>query len=884
MDVRMPAGKFRRPRLPRSVIDRTWLFLRPPAVPSEALDEWPPEAPVTVVCATAGAGKTTLLSGWARIREQQGDAVAWVSLDRTDADRPLFWQALLAAVREAALRTADRSTADGTDHLDESPAAHHTPLAELDRLVQRSTAPLWLFLDDLQEVSSPGVLADLDTLLRTMPEGLHLVLASRRDPVLALHRLRLAGTLREIHASDLALDRSEVRQLLVHHSVVLDDESLSLLVDRTEGWAAGVRLAALALADATDTGAAVRRFAGDDRAVADYLAAEVLRRLDVRERHLLRLCALPHQLTAELAVEITGDPAAADVLEELSRANVLVAPAQAGGWFRIHTLLRGYLLAQLQRTDLPAVRTAHARVARWFAVGGHLSWAVEHAVQSEDDALAVELVTTHGPSLLAEGRARALHTMIGTSTEAVRADASVRRLDALAVLESDEFTREPLPTSRANSHDDLATPDAVASAAEGCLEALLALHRVRYDLHLSPTVLDATAPLLDDREDDLGLLLGLGRGRVLLLAGRFDEADVELTRSSSLAQAHGNPDALLRVSAHRTAVAAARCRFRDVAELAEETVRIGAETDGEHHHEVAAALLLAAHAARQQLEPTTARQLTDRAGTTADGRAGPEVLVSLRALRAILDVEAGLDPLVGCRLLRKEVAVAAEKSLSPLVVAHLAFLEHRCAWLAGRLDWAREALGRLTALDCPPGEMATLAASEHLARGRFEAARNRIGPVLDQTTPCLFPTTLQQAWLIEALITESAGQHARRHEALRSALDLAEETGALRSFLDVAGVVDLLDDEAGRFGRSEELVQRIRAAAGQRTDHSVVPLTPRELALLVELPAQMTLSEIAARHQVSLNTVKTQARSIYQKLEASGRRDAVAKARHRGLL
>ena len=879
----MPSGKLRRTRLSRSVIDRTWLFLRPHAVPTQDPDEGPPAAVVTVVSAPAGAGKTTLLSGWARTCEQHGDAVAWVSLDRNDDDRPRFWQALLAAVRDATSRTVGRSTSSGTDQLDGTLPAHATALVELDRLVERSTAPLWLFLDDLQEVSAPDVLADLDALLRTPPEGLQLVLASRRDPALALHRLRLSGTLREIRAGDLALDRSEVRQLLIHHGVVLDEESLSLLVDRTEGWAAGVRLAALTLADAPDPGAAVRRFAGDDRAVADYLAAEVLSRLGEREHHLLRLCALPEQLTADLAVEITGDPAVADVLEELSRANVLVAPAQRGGWYRIHTLLRGYLLAQVQRSDGPAVRSAHARIARWCAADGRLSWAVEHAVQSRDEALAVELVTTHGPSLLAEGRAHTLHKIIAASTETVRADASVHRLDTLAVLEADQSARNLVPGPRANSHDDPAGREVVASVSDG-LEALLALHQVRNDLDYSPAVLEASAAMLERHDDDLGLLLRLGRGLVLILAGRFVEADAELARANATAKAHKNRGAQVRVSAHRTALAAARGWFRDVPELADETVRLGAEADGVHDHEVTGALLLAAQAARQRLEPATARELAERAAAMADGSAGAEVLASLRSLQAILEVEDGFDPLVGCRLLREESRSAVENALSPLVVTYLAFLEHRCAWLAGRLDWAREALDRLPTTGVPPGEVATLTATEHLSRGRFEAARHRIGPVLDGSAPCLLPTTLQQAWLVEALITAAAGQRARSHEALRAALDLAEDTGALRNFLDVPGITELLDGEVGRFGRLDGLVDRIRAAARDRVDHAVVAMTPRELSLLNDLPAQLTLEEIAARHQVSINTIKTHVRSIYQKLGASSRRDAIASARRCGLL
>ena len=886
----MPSGKFRRPRLSRSVIDRTWLFRRSQSLPGHDSDDGRPDGVVTLVCAPAGAGKTTLLADWARICGQRGDLVAWVSLDRTDDDPDLFWQALVVAVRDATNGTEHRSGARSGQPDAPVPADHPLPhaasLAELDRLLELAAAPVWLFLDDLQEISSPGVLAGLDTLLRTLPPELHLVLASRRDPALALHRLRLTGGLREIRASDLALERGDVRQVLLHHGVVLDDEALSLLVERTEGWAAGVRLAALALTDAADPAAVVRHFAGDDRAVADYLSAEVLVRLDRREQHLLRLCALPERLTAALAVELTGDPAAADLLEDLSRANVLVAPVPPGGWYRIHTLLRGYLAAQLQRTDDPDTRSAHSRIARWYADRGHLCWAVEHAVKSGDDALALELLTTHGPGFLTGGQARALHALIGASTEAVRADVTVQCLDTLAVLEDDEAAKAHLPTPREDLPEVLAASTTPVStpAPDARLDALVALHRVRQHVELSPPVLEASAGLLDGRADDLELLLSRERGRVLLLAGRFGEADAELSRAKLLAEVSGNGHTVRRVNAHLTALAAARGRFHDVPALAERTVRITPGTDGMHDNAVAGALLSAAHAARQRLESDDARQLAERAAGLADRTASPEVLSSLRSLLAVLDVEDGADPLAGCRLLRAESSFAAEHSLSPLVVIQLAFAEHRCAWLAGRLDWAHEALRRLETPGLPPGELATLTATEHLARGRTEAARHRVLPVVHRAARCMFETTLQQAWLIEALISASAGQRARCQEALRCALELAEETGALRAFLDLPGILGLLDDGVGRFGRSDDLVERIRAAARQRTDHPVVPMTPRELALLNELPAQLTLEDIAARHQVSVNTVKTHVRSIYRKLGASSRRDAIACARRRGLL
>jgi len=215
---------------------------------------------------------------------------------------------------------------------------------------------------------------------------------------------------------------------------------------------------------------------------------------------------------------------------------------------------------------------------------------------------------------------------------------------------------------------------------------------------------------------------------------------------------------------------------------------------------------------------------------------------------------------------------------------YLARTQHRCSWLIGRPEWAREALEELRVRVGPGAELEVLTATEHLARGRGEAARRRLGPVLDGTVPCAYPLTRQQAWLLEAVLAAQEGQTARCHEALHAALDIADELGALRAFLDMPGVPALLDEDVSRFGRLDSLAARVRAASRTRHQSAYAPLTPKELDLLTDLPAQLTLEEIAERHQVSLNTVKTHVRSIYLKLGARSRRQAISSARQRGLL
>ncbi|WP_138734208.1 LuxR C-terminal-related transcriptional regulator [Modestobacter excelsi] len=868
--MQVPRSKLHRPSPGGSVVDRTWLLRRPVQAGQDGSDG----VPVTLVSAPPGYGKTTLMADWARDRAACGDRVAWVSLDDEDNDPVRFRATLVEALRSAVAPDGPGTVAGRTDDAPTTDDA--LPLVELERLVSAAGTPVWLLLDDVQAVSAPAVLADLDTLLRRLPDGLRVVLGTRRDPAVGLHRLRLAGRLREIRAGDLALDRSAVQQVLADHGVTLEELPLDLLADRTEGWAAGVRMAALTLSRAADPQSLVQDFGGDERAVTDYLAAEVLHRLTPTERDLLRLCAVPEQLSADLAVAVTGDPTAPALLERLYRENALVDRlVQPSGWYRLHPLLRSSLTAELRRTSPGLLDAAHARAAGWLAHRGSLLEALGHAVAAGDDGLAARMLVAHGPTLLAGGRAGQLLRLIDSSLDGVRADADVQELTTLAELELGSSLPSRIPRPRRTVEDDDATP----------LRSLVYLQQARHgDLALSDAALTASAPASDGRADDLGLLLRLNRGLVLLLAGELEEAGAELAAAAQLAVSAHNDHVLLRATAGLSALASSRGDFRRTWLLADETVRVAARVDALRGAEVAAALLQGAQSAYQRLDDDGARNLAERARSALTGSRDAVVELALTTLLGILDIEDGTWPAQAARRMHESWVQFRGQRLPTLLVVHLAYAQHRCSWLVGRPDWAAEALHELRVRVGPGGELEVLIATEHLARGRGDAARRRLAPVLDGTLRCAHPLTLQVAWLAEAVLSGQEGQHARCHEALQAALVIADELGALRAFLDMPGVPALLDEDASRFGRLDPLVTTIRAGARVRDRSPYALLTPKELELLTDLPAQLTLEEIAARHQVSLNTVKTHVRSIYLKLGSQSRRQAINAARQRGLL
>ncbi|QNG38580.1 hypothetical protein F1C76_20340 [Geodermatophilaceae bacterium NBWT11] len=823
--------------------------------------------------APPGAGKTVLMSGWADQRARAGDEVAWVSLDEGDDEPDRFWSGVLQAVG------GSRSPSPP------SPASELGPVVALESLTGDAPTPTWLFLDDLHEVADPRVLRGLDTLVRRPPRGLQLVVASRRDPPFAWHRLRLDGRLHEIRSSDLAFDRAAVVHVLAEHDVVLDPADVDLVLARTEGWAAGVRLAAMALTGVTDVHAAVARFAGDDHSVADYLTAEVLARMAPRPRAVLEVCAVPERLPSGLAPVLTGDPAAELVLDGLCRDNALLRRSTAAdGGFHLHPLLRGHLVARLRLGDPVAHREAHRRAAEWFRERGAPVPAVIHAAQAGDDRQTVRLLAACGPALLATGRSAELRTLVRTAPVPVQEHPTVRLLDAL--VDDGATDAPPGPPLVPRPRDGRAASrveEPVDGVVHEPIALLAALGRAHREPALAAPALAASAGPARDRADDVGLLLHLERGQVGYRSGQLDLAEQEFTAAAAIARRAANGHALVRASAGLAAAAGQRGRYRDAWTRADETLHCAHRFGLLGSTAVQFAVVIAARCARERLDPAAARGLTEvvvRRGVAEH----PALRETAARLRAVLDVDAGGSPADAARWLQQGWTGSGDRTGVSSSAVDLAYHQHRYAWMAGRPTWAYAALVEVDRQGGPGGEAATLHALDNLHRGRRDAARRTVAPVLDGRTACRALPTRQLAWLVEALVASHAGQPARSHAAVLEALVLAEESGALRPFLDVPGIADLLIEDAGRFGQLEHLVERVRTAATTRGDRAPLALTPAELALLPDLPSQLTLQEIAARHQVSVNTVKTHVRSIYAKLGATSRREALVAARRCGLL
>jgi len=350
--------------------------------------------PLTLVVAPAGWGKSTIVADWLA---RDAVTAGWVSLDGGDNDPKRFWRYLLFAADQAgsaagaaALRRLD---AAGSDVLRDVLPAFVNELASAE-------APLVLVLDDYHLVTSAGVHETVATLLDRSPPQLHLVLITRADPLLPLSRLRVRGDMVELRADDLRFSPGEAVEFFSSRlegvGPMLSEQDVLRLLARTEGWAAGLQLAALRLRDRADPADFIERLTGADWHIVNYLGEEVLASQPAEVREFLLVTSILNRMCAPLCDALTGRADGAGLISEIYRANLFLVPLDdEHRWFRYHHLFGGLLRHELARTapDRPSV--LHRRAARWFADHGDAAEAIGHAIASGDGSLSGQLVAAH---------------------------------------------------------------------------------------------------------------------------------------------------------------------------------------------------------------------------------------------------------------------------------------------------------------------------------------------------------------------------------------------------------------------------------------------------------------------------------------------------------
>jgi LuxR family transcriptional regulator, maltose regulon positive regulatory protein len=845
-------------------------------------------ARVVVVSAPAGSGKTVLLRSWVA-ETGLTDRVAWVAVGRGECDPQRFWLSVLGALRQTVPGCARVRTVTAAPDLD-GWAITERLLQDLAPLDER----LWLVVDDLHELGSAEARRQLELLVLRAPEQLRFVLATRHDVRLGLHRLRLEGELAEIRVDDLRFTAAEARALFGAAGIELADSALGMLYERTEGWAAGLRLAALSLAGREDPGRFAAEFCGSERTVAEYLLAEVLDRQSPEVRRLLLRTSVLERVNGELADLLAGGSGGERVLQDLEDANAFVVSLDAArSWFRYHHLFADLLLLQLRHAEPGEVIGLHERAAGWLASRGYPVEAIRHAQAARDWGLATRLLADHWPGLYVDGRTATVHALVaGFPAGAPAADAELA-----AVAAADELERGSLEAAERYLKLAERRSASVPEGRRGAAQVLLGVVRMRVVGHAGHqraraeqarqllSAAEAPDPGQPGLSQELRALALIEIGDTETWTGRLDQAESHLGQAVALARRIGRPYLEFMSLTYRAEIELNR-RLPRAAELSRQAIDLAERHGWTDDLFAGFASMTLGSALAWQGRLDEAETWVQRAERTFQAEANPAAAMGGHYVRGQLELGRGrpADALAAFR--------AAERLAGPHPLARplQAWLVHAQV-LLGETEQAEQALAGLGERDRDRGEMRIAGAALWLARDDPHAATAALAPVLDGSARVGWRSWLVEAFLLEAIARDALGDPPAAGQAVERALDLAEADGAPLWFL-VHPAPGLLERQAGqRTAHAALIAEILDLLAGNKTAPACAgprpllePLSNREIGVLRYLPTHLSAPEIAAELSVSTTTVKTHLRNLYAKLGAHRRAEAVERARALGLL
>jgi LuxR family maltose regulon positive regulatory protein len=849
---------------------------------------------LTLVSASAGFGKTTLLSTWVA---GCGRPVAWLSLDEGDNDPARFLTYLVAA-----LQTLAPTVGEGVLAALESPRPPHTEslLTELLNEIDAVPEPFILVLDDWHAIDSEPVDRVLAFIVDHLPPRMHLVIATREDPALSLSRLRARGRLSELRAADLRFTAAEAAEFLNQvMGLNLSAEDVAALETRTEGWIAGLQLAALSMRGHQDSAGFIQSFTGSHRFVLDYLLEEVLHQQSEGIQTFLLRTSILDRLCGPLCDAVLGSPAASgqDTLEYLERANLFIVPLDSERrWYRYHHLFGELLLQRLGQTLAPLETAAlHIRASEWYELNGLALAAFHHATKAGDVERAERLIEARKMGLHYRSVATPVLAWLGSLPKTIL-DARPRlwvRSATLALM-AGQIARveERLQGAEAafsaqrvsqGTGPDAETRDLFGQMA--CARAVLALTRYDTETMIAQARL-AREYLLPENliyRFDASWVLG---SAYLFLGDRAAAAEASL-EGIALSRQNGHVFSMILATANLARVQElenelhqAAASYRQVLELA-----------GEHPQPNAGESQLGLARIHYQWNDLKAAEQHGEAALRLLRQFDPRIDRFIRAEVFLARLQLARADVAGAAALLAETERTVRHNNYALRIPDVAEAQVLVLLRQGALEEA----SRLAAAHELPRSQARV----HLAQGDPAAALALLGPLRLRLEARNWQDERLQVLVLQALVLREQGEKARAVSLLGEALALAEPGGYIRLFVDEGAPMARLLAEAAAQGMMPDYVARLRAAfdAEERArlgvpdspptpplQSTIEPLSARELEVLRLVAQGLSNREISQRLYLALSTVKGHNLQIFGKLQVQRRTEAVARARELGLL